>query len=69
MVSDKAERVFNYANNMLHEVAILAHSCGVEDPRDLQRKHARIVTAGGFSVSLEEIFPDQQPLPEYWVSS
>ncbi len=69
VVSDKAERVFNYANNMLHEVAILAHSCGVEDPRDLQRKHARIVTAGGFSVSLEEIFPDQQPLPEYWVSS
>lgn len=65
VIPDKAERVFNYANNMMHEVAILAHSCGVEDPRDLQRKHARIVTAGGFSVSLAEIFPEQAPLPKY----
>ncbi len=69
VVADKAERVYNYANNMMHEVAILAHSCGVEDPRDLQRKHARIVTADGFSVSLAEIFPNKQPLPQYQVSS
>ena len=69
VVTDKAERVFNYANNMMHEVAILTHSCGLDDPRCLQRKHARIVTSGGFSVSLEDLFPDQQPLPEYWASS
>lgn len=65
VITDKAERVFHYANNMMHEVAVLAHSCGVEDPRLLQRKHARIVTADGFSVSLADVFPDQQPLPEY----
>lgn len=65
VVTDKAERVYHYANNMMHEVAILAHSCGVEDPRDLQRKHARIVKADGFSTSLADIFPDQQALPEY----
>ena len=65
VITDKAERVFHYANNMMHEVAVLAHSCGVEDPRQLQRKHARIVTADGFSVSLADVFPDQQPLPEY----
>lgn len=65
VVTDKAERVYHYANNMNHEVAILAHSCGVEDPRDLQRKHARIVTSNGFSASLDEIFPDQKPMAEY----
>ncbi|WP_242602243.1 FMN-binding glutamate synthase family protein [Legionella nagasakiensis] len=63
--SDKAERVYHYANNMAHEVAILCHSCGVDEPRQLQRKHARIVREDGFSVSLAEIFPDQEPLAEY----
>ncbi|KTD13310.1 FMN-binding glutamate synthase family protein [Legionella jamestowniensis] len=65
VVEDKAERVYHYANNMAHEVAILCHSCGVEEPRQLKRKHARIVREDGFSVSLEEIFPNQKPLPEY----
>ncbi|ASQ45241.1 FMN-binding glutamate synthase family protein [Legionella clemsonensis] len=65
VVMDKAERVYHYANNMAHEVAILCHSCGVEEPRQLKRKHARIVREDGFSVSLEEIFPNQKPLPEY----
>ena len=41
------------------------HSCGVDEPRQLQRIHARIVREDGFSVSLSDIFPDQKPLPEY----
>ena len=65
VVEDKAERVYHYANNMIHEVAILSHSCGVDEPRLLQRKHARIVRDDGFSVSLADIFPDQAPLPQY----
>ena len=65
VVEDKAERVYHYANNMMHEVAVLAHSCGVSDPRQLQRVHARIVQADGFSESLAEIFPDKTPLPQY----
>ncbi len=64
-LEEKAERVFHYANNMAHEVAILCHSCGVEEPRQLKRHHARIVRENGFSVSLAEMFPDQQPLPKY----
>lgn len=67
VVEDKAERVYHYANNMMHEVAVLCHSCGVSDPHQFQRKHARIVGADGFSTSLAEIFPDKLPLPE-WVS-
>jgi glutamate synthase domain-containing protein 2 len=65
VVEDKAERVFHYANNMAHEVAVICHSCGVDEPRQLQRRHARIVREDGFSVSLAEIFPDQQPLEQY----
>jgi glutamate synthase domain-containing protein 2 len=61
----KATRVYNYANTMAHEVAVLCHSCGVDEPRQLQRKHARIVREDGFSVSLDDIFPDQEPLEEY----
>ncbi len=65
--TDRAKRswVYRAAKNMMHEVAVLTHSCGAEDPRQLQRKHARIVGADGFSMSLAEIFPDKQPLPEY----
>lgn len=65
VVEDKATRVYHYANNMAREVAILCRSCGVDDPRQLQRKHARIVREDGYSVSIAEIFPDQEPLPEY----
>ena len=65
VIEDKAERVYHYANNMAHEIGILCHSCGVEEPRQLQRKHARIVREDGFSESLADLFPDQHPLPEY----
>ncbi|MGQ3888096.1 FMN-binding glutamate synthase family protein [Legionella sp. CNM-1927-20] len=65
VIKDKVERVFHYANNMAHEVAIICHSCGVDEPRQLQRRHARIVREDGFSISLSEMFPDQQPLDQY----
>lgn len=65
VIEDKAERVYHYANNMAHEVAVLCHSCGVEEPRQLTRRHARIVGQDGFSISLADIFPDKEPLPEY----
>jgi glutamate synthase domain-containing protein 2 len=55
---DKAIRVMNYAKNMTKEVGILAHSCGVKAPRELDRRHARIVTQNGLSVALNELHPD-----------
>jgi len=58
--ADKAVRVMHYARNMVKEVGIIAHSCGVRSPRQLQRKHARIVTANGLSVPLDELHP---PVP------
>jgi len=52
----KAERVANYVKNMVYEVGVIAHSCGVREPRQLRRFHARIVTENGQSVSLEDMY-------------
>ena len=54
----KAERVRNYANNMVYEVGVIAHSCGVHEPRKLRRFHARMVRPDGKSVPLDELYPD-----------
>ena len=57
----KAARVANYARNMVHEVGVIAHSCGVSEPRKLRRYHARVVTENGRSISLHEVYPEGAP--------
>jgi glutamate synthase domain-containing protein 2 len=52
----KAERVKCYVENMVYEVGVIAHSCGVNEPRQLRRFHARIVTDSGHSVALDELY-------------
>ena len=54
---DKAERVRQYSETMRKEVGIIAHSCGVPEPRRLQRFHCRIVQDDGRSVPLDELYP------------
>lgn len=54
----KAVRVCSYAQNMVHEVGTIAHACGVSNPRDLRRFHARMVTETGVSLPLDEIYPE-----------
>ncbi len=54
----KAVRVMNYQHNMEREVGIIAHSCGVSEPRQLKRFHARIVTDTGLSIGLDELHPE-----------
>ena len=58
---DKSIRVAQYVKNITHEVGVIAHSCGVEEPRQLKRFHARIVTEHGKTVALDELFPDVKP--------
>ena len=55
---DKAVRVMYYQKNMVKEVGIIAHSCGVREPRQLRRHHARIVTETGLSIPLNKLHPD-----------
>lgn len=59
---DKAVRVQNYIDNMVHEVGVIAHSCGVREPRRLRRYHARMVQADGRSEPLDVIYPEDVAL-------
>ena len=54
--SVKAVRVENYVRNMVHEVGVIAHSCGVHEPRELRPFHARVITQNGHSISLEDLY-------------
>ena len=55
--SQKSWRVTHYIQNMMHEIGVIAHSCGVKSPRELNRDHARVVQNNGRSKSLNEIYP------------
>jgi len=59
---DKAERVYRYATTVKKEVAIIAHSCGVPEPRRLKRFHCRVVGADGLSRPLDELYPEPAPI-------
>ena len=58
---DKARRVANYHRHLVKEVEVIAHSCGVEEPRMLKRHHARMVTGDAASVPLDQLWP---PVPK-----
>ena len=62
---EKAERVHRFAQAVRHEVGVIAHSCGVPEPRRLQRFHCRIVQENGKSVPLNELYPDQEVMQQY----
>jgi hypothetical protein len=51
-------RVAHYAKNMKKEVGIIAHACGVAEPRQLGMQHARIVLENGRSVQMDKLYAD-----------
>lgn len=53
----KAVSVANYQRRIEEELKIIAHSCGVAEPRLLRREHCRIVQPDGRSRPLSEIRP------------
>ena len=57
VAEQKSTRVDNYIRNIVHEVGLIAHSCGVRSPRELNRSHARIVLENGTSITLAELYP------------
>lgn len=63
--TDKKVKVANYCKSLVHEVEVLAHSCGVDEPRQLGRKHVRIVQANGKSVPLDELYPRPEIIDRY----
>lgn len=56
-VSKKSERVARYINQMVHEIGVISHSVGVNEPRKLGRKHARIMGENGISTELTTLYP------------
>lgn len=61
--TDKAERVAAYQRNITKSVAMIAHSCGLAEPRQLRTEHIHIVDANGFSVPLDSLKPPTPTLP------
>jgi glutamate synthase domain-containing protein 2 len=55
-VPDKSARVHHYHDKVVNEVCMIAHSCGLPEPRLLRRRHARITTASGISLPLSEYY-------------
>jgi glutamate synthase domain-containing protein 2 len=58
--ADKSDRVFHFARNMEKEVNMIAHACGVGEPRMLTRGHCRIADETGRTRLFSEIFPPVQ---------
>ncbi len=54
----KSVRVTNYHRHLVNEVEMIAHACGVSEPRKLSRKHAAIVIDSGRSVPLDILYPE-----------
>ena len=63
--ADKAKRVEHYARNIVHDVSMIAHSCGVSEPRNLERKHVRVIEFNGRTVPLETVHPIPHVKSEY----
>ena len=57
---DKAVKVASYCQKLVHDVEVIAHSCGVPEPRRLRRYHVRVVQNNGKSVPLDELHPRPQ---------
>ncbi|MGO1616853.1 MAG: glutamate synthase-related protein, partial [Oceanisphaera sp.] len=53
----KATRIAHYHKNLVHEIESIAHSCGVAEPRLLNREHAAVVVDGG-AVALNLLYPE-----------
>ena len=58
--TDKSERVAAYAERIQEELGMIAHSCGVKEPRQLRRRHCRVVVDDGRAVLLSDLYP---PIP------
>lgn len=61
----KSVRVQNFVKKIRYGTGLIAHSCGVSDPRGLKRYHCRIVQEGARSTPLDELHPIPETLPEY----
>lgn len=62
---EKSVRVASYCKSIVHEVEVIAHSCGVHEPRRLRRAHVRVVQTSGRSVPMDELWPRPDALKKF----
>ncbi len=62
VVADKRSRVAHYARSVIGEVEMIAHSVGVAEPRQMHRRHVRIVQPDGTSRLMSDVYPRSEPL-------
>lgn len=62
---DKYKRVENYARQVVYGVGLIAHSCGVKQPRALDRSHVRIIENESRTVLMSEVYPEPEIKSEY----
>jgi len=62
VISEKYKRVSAYATSIVQEVETIAHSVGVSEPREMRRRHVRIVEEGGRSRLMSDIQPSYKTL-------
>ena len=66
--TDKAERVASYAKSLTYEVGVIAHSCGVKEPRLLRRAHAQLINARGEPEPMVDIYPPAETKQEFIIA-
>jgi len=59
----KKDRVARYAKGVIKEVETIAHSVGVTEPRQMRRRHVRLVMPDGSSRPMHEVFPRGHDIP------
>jgi len=57
VVSQKFQRVAQYAHWMNHEINLIAHSCGLAHAREFRREHIRMVQMPGRSFPMDVTYP------------
>jgi glutamate synthase domain-containing protein 2 len=61
----KSVQIKNFVEKLRYGVGLIAHSCGVPEPRGLQRFHCRVVQNTGISLPLDELFPIPNTIETY----
>ncbi|SFJ76139.1 FMN-binding glutamate synthase family protein [Jannaschia pohangensis] len=61
VVEDKWRKVAHYAQGIVKEVEVIAHSVGVTEPRQMRRRHVRLVQADGRSIPMHLVYPRPEP--------
>ncbi|MBN2905287.1 MAG: FMN-binding glutamate synthase family protein [Rhodobacteraceae bacterium] len=57
VVESKYVRVARYARSVISEMETVAHSVGVAEPRQMRRRHVRLVLPDGTTKSMHEVYP------------